>query len=173
MPRPLTPHPSRNDNENLIELLRDIMASVFRPAAVSCQTCSLWSSRTALLQQASRARIPETLRTSYLLRESRCLSTTQRKSPSRMPLNEPISAPFHTSARRQILPPGPRKCLHHCPQYMPLLNIVQRSLKVVVMIAWPELLRSTVRLSSCSVNDPAPVPTPSPTHGSYHWVFER
>ncbi|KAL8859158.1 MAG: hypothetical protein Q9178_004421 [Gyalolechia marmorata] len=23
------------------------------------------------------------------------------------------------------------------------------------------------------VNDPAPVPPPSPTHGSYHWVFER
>ncbi|KAL8962926.1 MAG: hypothetical protein Q9193_000741 [Seirophora villosa] len=23
------------------------------------------------------------------------------------------------------------------------------------------------------VNDPAPVPEPSPTHGSYHWVFER
>ncbi|CAJ2499673.1 Uu.00g025260.m01.CDS01 [Anthostomella pinea] len=24
-----------------------------------------------------------------------------------------------------------------------------------------------------SVNDPAPVPSPSPTHGSYHWTFER
>ncbi|KAK7913829.1 hypothetical protein PG985_011532 [Apiospora marii] len=23
------------------------------------------------------------------------------------------------------------------------------------------------------VNDPAPVPEPSPTHGSYHWVFDR
>ena len=22
-------------------------------------------------------------------------------------------------------------------------------------------------------NDPAPVPQPSPTHGSYHWAFER
>ncbi|KAF2753152.1 mitochondrial succinate dehydrogenase cytochrome b560 subunit D [Pseudovirgaria hyperparasitica] len=24
-----------------------------------------------------------------------------------------------------------------------------------------------------TVNDPAPVPTPSPTHGNYHWSFER
>jgi len=23
------------------------------------------------------------------------------------------------------------------------------------------------------INDPAPVPKPSPTHGSYHWTFER
>jgi succinate dehydrogenase hydrophobic anchor subunit len=26
---------------------------------------------------------------------------------------------------------------------------------------------------SGGVNDPAPVPKPSPTHGSYHWTFER
>ncbi|MCJ1252035.1 membrane anchor subunit of succinate dehydrogenase, Sdh4 [Trapelia coarctata] len=24
-----------------------------------------------------------------------------------------------------------------------------------------------------TANDPAPVPDPSPTHGSYHWTFER
>ena len=24
-----------------------------------------------------------------------------------------------------------------------------------------------------TINDPAPVPPPSPTHGSYHWTFER
>ncbi|KAK3341290.1 CybS-domain-containing protein [Lasiosphaeria hispida] len=24
-----------------------------------------------------------------------------------------------------------------------------------------------------SVNDPAPVPAPSPSHGSYHWTFDR
>jgi hypothetical protein len=24
-----------------------------------------------------------------------------------------------------------------------------------------------------TANDPAPVPRPSPTHGSYHWTFER
>lgn len=24
-----------------------------------------------------------------------------------------------------------------------------------------------------TVNDPAPVPAPNPTHGSYHWSFER
>jgi len=25
----------------------------------------------------------------------------------------------------------------------------------------------------CIANDPAPIPIPSPTHGSYHWAFER
>lgn len=25
----------------------------------------------------------------------------------------------------------------------------------------------------CIANDPSPVPDPSPTHGSYHWTFER
>ncbi|KAI4159009.1 MAG: hypothetical protein L6R39_000434 [Caloplaca ligustica] len=24
-----------------------------------------------------------------------------------------------------------------------------------------------------AINDPAPIPEPSPTHGSYHWAFER
>ncbi|KAI1363890.1 mitochondrial succinate dehydrogenase cytochrome b560 subunit D [Xylaria arbuscula] len=30
----------------------------------------------------------------------------------------------------------------------------------------PQVIRGTV-------NDPVPVPDPSPTHGSYHWTFER
>ncbi|KAI1765067.1 CybS-domain-containing protein [Hypoxylon sp. FL1150] len=30
----------------------------------------------------------------------------------------------------------------------------------------PQVIKGTV-------NDPAPVPDPSPTHGSYHWTFER
>jgi hypothetical protein len=45
-------------------------------------------------------------------------------------------APFHSSASRNILPPGPQKI-------------------------------------EGGVNDPAPVPPPHPTEGSYHWVFER
>ncbi|KAF7537225.1 hypothetical protein G7054_g3896 [Neopestalotiopsis clavispora] len=30
----------------------------------------------------------------------------------------------------------------------------------------PQVIKGTV-------NDPAPVPTPSPSHGSYHWTFDR
>ncbi|KAH8197605.1 hypothetical protein TruAng_008237 [Truncatella angustata] len=37
---------------------------------------------------------------------------------------------FHTTTRKNLLPPGP-------------------------------------------LNDPAPVPSPSPSHGSYHWTFDR
>ncbi|KAI4232491.1 MAG: hypothetical protein L6R40_007388 [Gallowayella cf. fulva] len=56
--------------------------------------------------------------------------------PSRRPPSDSISAAFHSSAQRHILPPGPQ-------------------------------------VIEGGVNDPAPVPEPSPTHGSYHWVFER
>ncbi|KAK1755260.1 CybS-domain-containing protein [Echria macrotheca] len=45
-------------------------------------------------------------------------------------------ATFHTSARRNLLPPLPQKV-------------------------------------EGTVNDPAPVPEPSPSHGSYHWTFDR
>ena len=31
----------------------------------------------------------------------------------------------------------------------------------------------TLWLTTRTVNDPAPVPEPSPIHGSYHWTFER
>ncbi|KAF3348750.1 hypothetical protein HYQ45_017723 [Verticillium longisporum] len=43
---------------------------------------------------------------------------------------------FHTTSKRDILPPPPQVVLG-------------------------------------GVNDPAPVPAPSPSHGSYHWTFER
>lgn len=45
-------------------------------------------------------------------------------------------SPFHSSAQRSILPPGPQ-------------------------------------VIEGGVNDPAPVPEPHPTEGSYHWIFER
>ncbi|EEY17574.1 succinate dehydrogenase membrane anchor subunit [Verticillium alfalfae VaMs.102] len=45
---------------------------------------------------------------------------------------------FHTTSKRDILPPPPHA-------------------EVVLG----------------GVNDPAPVPAPSPSHGSYHWTFER
>ncbi|MCJ1342123.1 membrane anchor subunit of succinate dehydrogenase, Sdh4 [Peltigera leucophlebia] len=35
-----------------------------------------------------------------------------------------------------------------------------------ILPAGPQVIQGTA-------NDPAPVPVPSPTHGSYHWTFER
>ena len=35
------------------------------------------------------------------------------------------------------------------------------------------LIDEVAELMSSVANDPAPVPTPSPSHGSYHWTFER
>ncbi|CAF9918353.1 MAG: hypothetical protein HETSPECPRED_003735 [Heterodermia speciosa] len=42
----------------------------------------------------------------------------------------------------------------------------QTSSKRDILPAGPQVIEGTA-------NDPAPVPTPSPTHGSYHWTFER
>ncbi|KUJ24239.1 succinate dehydrogenase-ubiquinone-cytochrome b small subunit, mitochondrial precursor [Mollisia scopiformis] len=35
------------------------------------------------------------------------------------------------------------------------------------------LLPALPQVVQGTANDPAPVPTPSPSHGSYHWTFER
>ncbi|KAH6664091.1 CybS-domain-containing protein [Halenospora varia] len=35
------------------------------------------------------------------------------------------------------------------------------------------LLPALPQVIDGTANDPAPVPTPSPSHGSYHWTFER
>ena len=102
-------------------------------------------------QMASIMR-PEMLRQSALSLASKRLATTSaagihfsrpsiRPSLSKLQQARPASvmgriAPFHSSAQRQILPPGPQ-------------------------------------VIEGGVNDPAPVPKPSPTHGSYHWTAER
>ncbi|KAK4158704.1 hypothetical protein QBC43DRAFT_328484 [Cladorrhinum sp. PSN259] len=50
--------------------------------------------------------------------------------------NAARASAFHTTARRDLLPPLPQKVVG-------------------------------------TVNDAVPVPTPSPSHGSYHWTFDR
>lgn len=37
----------------------------------------------------------------------------------------------------------------------------------------PRSLTKNADVPTHLVNDPAPVPTPSPSHGSYHWTFDR
>ena len=34
-------------------------------------------------------------------------------------------------------------------------------------------MEQTGIIDTTQVNDPVPIPEPSPTHGSYHWSFER
>ncbi|KAL8903218.1 MAG: hypothetical protein Q9171_007479 [Xanthocarpia ochracea] len=51
----------------------------------------------------------------------------------------------------------------YCPQ--DLVSVYMRQIHVVAK-QFSEVIEG-------GVNDPAPVPPPSPTHGSYHWVFER
>ena len=82
-------------------------------------------------------------------------------------------AAFHASGRRLILPGEPR-------EYFPQLSMLAKGL-----IGRAEVIDGTglhmqfmldywnLQTHGLAANDPAPVPTPSPTHGSYHWAFER
>lgn len=102
------------------------MASVIRPAPFARQAHSVWYNIKSLSQQASCVRAFETPRTSYSLRHARCLFLAQRQMPSRRPPSDSISAAFHSSAQRHILPPGPRECSHYCIKCMRWLTILQR-----------------------------------------------
>ncbi|KAG6065258.1 hypothetical protein E4U32_007547 [Claviceps aff. humidiphila group G2b] len=81
------------------------------------------------------------------------------------------TAALHTTSKRcAILPPGPRKI------HILLQNVfgVARALRAELL--WrTTLLTADVNIERIigGVNDPAPVPTPSPAHGSFHWSFER
>ena len=48
----------------------------------------------------------------------------------------------------------------------PLVAGFHSSSRRAILPAGPQVIEG-------GVNDPAPVPKPSPTHGSYHWTFER
>ncbi|KAL2258117.1 hypothetical protein VTK26DRAFT_8699 [Humicola hyalothermophila] len=63
-------------------------------------------------------------------------SLLRQVASARPAFNTVRAAAFHTTIKRQILPPLPQKI-------------------------------------EGTVNDPAPVPPPSPSHGSYHWTFDR
>ncbi|KAI6708934.1 hypothetical protein JHW43_008541 [Diplocarpon mali] len=57
-------------------------------------------------------------------------------------------AAFHASSRKAILPPLPREL--RCSGLVEFIDANTRP-----------------------ANDPAPVPAANPSHGSYHWTFER
>lgn len=48
----------------------------------------------------------------------------------------------------------------------PIVATFHTTSRRAILPAGPQVLEGTA-------NDPAPVPKPSPTHGSYHWTFER
>ncbi|KAK6074074.1 CybS protein [Seiridium cupressi] len=74
-----------------------------------------------------------------LLRQTALAAATRRATPAmRSAVLRDVArvSAFHTSSRKNLLPPG------------------------------PQVIKGTV-------NDPAPVPPTSPSHGSYHWTFDR
>jgi succinate dehydrogenase (ubiquinone) membrane anchor subunit len=109
------------------------MASLLRPAML----------RQTILSSPAGRISPSTaavLSTSYpaLIRPSSLWIQRSKKTPAKTQSTSIGSriSPFHSSAQRSILPPGPQ-------------------------------------VIEGGVNDPAPVPKPHPTEGSYHWIFER
>ncbi|KAI9718512.1 MAG: hypothetical protein M1828_006695 [Chrysothrix sp. TS-e1954] len=97
------------------------MASLVRPALLRSAQRTAPGKR--LIHAKKPSIIPTSIRSQSL--QSNTTSTTLKATAS-----------FHTTSRRDILPPLPQ------------------------------------RLSG-TANEAAPVPTPSPSHGNYHWDFER
>ncbi|KAF5854901.1 membrane anchor subunit of succinate dehydrogenase, Sdh4 [Aspergillus alliaceus] len=85
-------------------------------------------------------------RQSPLLRQT-CLSAFRTPFATK---NVSQAVAFHASAKKQILPPLPQTIQGTSTSIPDSLKIKPRSL-----------------------NDPAPIPTPHPSEGSYHWTFER
>ena len=91
---------------------------------------------------------------STLLRQS-CLSITRSKRV--VSTNPSIAQALRPKASRltsSILSRRPSTALFHT------------SSRKAILPSGPQVIDGTA-------NDPAPVPKPSPTHGSYHWTFER
>lgn len=91
--------------------------------------------RTSMLRQATLLSRRSISTSTTAIRASSFLRPTTVALLRQSPLMSRL-APFSSTAKTQILPPGPQ-VIHG------------------------------------GVNDPAPVPKSSPTHGSYHWTFER
>ncbi|OAL54070.1 mitochondrial inner membrane protein [Pyrenochaeta sp. DS3sAY3a] len=69
-------------------------------------------------------------------------------------LNRPLAHNLRPAFQRAAIPQAARVAAFHATQRKQIL---------------PPLPQKVIG----SANDPVPVPDPSPTHGSYHWSFER
>lgn len=69
-------------------------------------------------------------------------------------LNRPLAHNLRPAFQRAAIPQATRVAAFHATQRKQIL---------------PPLPQKVIG----SANDPVPVPDPSPTHGSYHWSFER
>lgn len=61
---------------------------------------------------------------------------------------------------------------YKCPNEVILANTLQKPSKEPVN-SFTSINDRSILTNYSIVNDPAPVPHPSPSHGSYHWTFER
>lgn len=85
----------------------------------------------------------------------------------------PKPAAFHTTTKREILPPLPRTCtLYGIEPWNKSANKMSRA----TQWNWYSSRRNVLKhlnINNVIVNDAAIVPDPSPSHGAYHWTFER
>ncbi|OHE93700.1 CybS protein [Colletotrichum orchidophilum] len=95
-----------------------------------------------------------------LLRQTATAARMAQAAPIRSAFvkNSSRVAAFHTTAKRDLLPVGPRTSQYHI--------LLSMHAKTIANFVPAEVIQG-------GVNDPAPVPPPSPAHGSYHWSFDR
>lgn len=110
--------------------------SIIRDTFITTHTGRMASlARTSMLRQATLLSRRSLSTSTTAIKASSFLRPTTAALLRQSPLASRI-APFSSTSKTQILPPGPQ-------------------------------------VINGGVNDPAPVPKASPTHGSYHWTFER
>lgn len=152
------------------------MASILRPVLLP-QSFRIVTARKTVAHETSqypalRHRAWPSLRTQSTA--SHVLPTWSLSIRRTPPISVQASG-YHFSSPRAILPPGLRR-------WWPITLLqngtftdlsCQRSSKEPVYDTSFCLLRRHREAEIGIANDPAPIPDPSPTHGSYHWTFER
>lgn len=90
----------------------------------------------------------------------------RKRAPQPYTLSKLNSSSFRTQSIASRILPLRSDVLRGIPPSMLRVAGFHASGRRPILPAGPQIIDGTA-------NDPAPIPQPSPTHGSYHWAFER
>ncbi|KAA6415550.1 MAG: succinate dehydrogenase subunit D [Lasallia pustulata] len=106
---------------------------------------------------------PSMLRQTYRVIPARRTLATKAVRPLTSTLHAPTTRTHFITQQASLLR---SKLAHNSLPGSMRVAAFHASARQAILPAGPQHIEGTV-------NDPAPVPDPSPTHGSYHWTFER
>lgn len=139
------------------------MSDVCRSSSLSVlhlhHSCFEWSIEIRLCNSLSSVEMASIMRPA-VLQKSGLSATRTTGAFSANPSIAQALRPIASRATRATI--GHRSILPRRPLTAPFHHTSRHS----ILPPGPQIISGTA-------NDPAPVPKPSPTHGSYHWTFER